>query len=412
MKRPFSRIERRTLLGIVAALATMSGFACTPNNNVKSGAPVLTEIKIVENGGAAVTTIPATVMDCPGSTTSAGTEGGTSDSGAGTPRVAATGGMCDPSIAICRLKSANNWCRCVPNPPAAAPMPSPCMDAGAPDAGGVPDASAADASAPGASDAAAPLGGTWNCDPFSPDSVALFVFDRLLDTAPLDPGDAGAVTNVGMLTLAPPPPMPVITTADYTSNGSPNEVVFPLFGDFLSDGPSLLFAGQPELPENSAITIVLDGNKVRAKDGKTPFTAPGLFSDGTLTFTTGGFIASLSVPQPPALPADAGACTPPLTAALPDMTPATLTFDNPVDPTVVSQHITVTATPVAGGGGPVPVAFTATSTDGLNVSIVPAAMANWPASSVISITVDASTPDLLGETLGAPVMNSFTTSAM
>ncbi len=382
MKRQFPRIERRALLGLAAALTTL-GAACSPNQSVQPGAPVLTEIKIVEGNGATVTSIPSDVAECPA------LDGGTS------------GGMCDPKVTICRLSSASNWCSCVPNPaPPGPPAPDPCVDAGTTTADAGTDAGApADAAA---TDAAAVLGGTWSCTPFSPTAVALFVFDRVLDTKPLDPGDAGGTLNPAMLTIAPTPPVSVALNADYASNGTPNEVIFPLLGAFRSDGPSLLFAGQPAFPATSAVTITLDANKVRAKDGKTVFTGPGFFAGGTLTYTTASFSASVTTPPttPPA--ADAGVCTPPPITVTPDKTPATVTFNNFVDPTVIASHITITA-------GGVPVTFTVTSMDGLNVSVVPDA--NWPASSTITITVDATAPDLVGDTLGAPVSGSFTTSA-
>jgi hypothetical protein len=72
---------------------------------------------------------------------------------------------------------------------------------------------------------------------------------------------------------------------------------------------------------------------------------------------------------------------------------------------VIAKHITITAIPPAVP----PVTFTTSSMDGLNVSIVPDA--NWPASSLITLTIDDSAPDLVGDTLGAPVLGSFTTSA-
>jgi hypothetical protein len=403
MKRQFPRIERRALLGLAAALTTL-GAACSPNNNVKPGAPVLTEVEIIENYGTAspaVTSIPSGVAECPTATTDGGADGAID----GGPAASINGGMCEPSVTICRQTSASNWCRCVANSQPSPPAPSPCMDAGS--------ATTADASTDaGAPDAPATPGGTWNCAPFSPNSVALFVFDRLLDTVPLDPGDAGAVTNAAMSMIVPKPRMSVAVTADYASNGSPNEIIFPLLGDLRVDGPSLLFAGQPELPANSTLTITLDGTKVRAKD-TTPFTGSGFFAGGTLTYTTRSFGASLSTPPttPPA--ADAGACTPPPTTVTPGKTPATVTFDNLVDPTVIAGHVTITAVSLSSGASST-VAVSATSMDGLNVSIAPAMKANWPESSTITITIDATAPDLVGDTLGAavPAPGVFTTSAM
>jgi hypothetical protein len=46
MKRLFPQIERPVLIGLAAALASF-GAACSPNQSVKPGAPVLTEIDIV-----------------------------------------------------------------------------------------------------------------------------------------------------------------------------------------------------------------------------------------------------------------------------------------------------------------------------------------------------------------------------
>jgi hypothetical protein len=396
MKRPFPLFE---VLGLTAALA-LAG-ACSPNTSVKPGAPVLTEIKLVENGSS-VTTIPASVAECPA------TAIGGSDAGI-------NGGMCDPSISICRLTSASNWCRCVPNPAPAGPTPPgpDCVDGGLVDAGTpAVDAGAdagADASSDAASDAAAPLGGTWNCGPFSPATAALFVFDRLLDTAPLGDGAASGATDLSTLTIAPPSAATIALGATYNSNGSPNEIIFPLLGDFFSDGPGLFFVAQPALPQSSIISMALDPTKVRAKDGKTAFASSGLL-DGSLAFTTAPFsgaVTATPVPPPPA--ADAGVCAPPPSTVPLDMTPIVLTFNNIVNPAAIGTHVTLTAT--APGGAVTPVPYTPTSGDGLNVSITP--NANWPASSVINFTLDAAAADVLGETIGAPGLSAtFTTSAM
>jgi hypothetical protein len=404
MKRLFPQIERPVLVGLAAALATL-GAACSPNQGVQPGAPVLTEIDIVENPYTAtsVTSIPSAAADCPTGAPSDG--GGAADAAPGSTMAAATGGMCDPTVAvpICRQVSANNWCRCVANTPPSPPPASTCTDAGTSDAGAAVADAAVDAGS-AASDAAAPLGGTWNCDPFAPTSVALFVFDRLLDTAPFDTGDGGGSPNVATTMISPTPPNPVTVTVDYTPNGSPNEIIFPLLGDFRSDSPSLLFAGQPTFPTASAVTVTLDPTKVRAKDGKTAFIGTGFFKAGSLTYTTAGFSDSITPPPTTPLAADAGACAIPPTTVTPDKTPATITFNNLVDPTAIAAHVTITATPVTG-----PIAFTATSMDGLNVSITPTD--NWPASSTITITVDATATDLDGDAVGAVQTVTFTTSA-
>jgi hypothetical protein len=382
MNRPFPRLE---VLGLTAALA-LAG-ACTPNTSVKPGAPVLIEMSVVESSGVGpvVTTFTSAAVEC--------------------PTGAATGGMCDPSAPTCRQTAASNWCRCTANSPASMPA---CTDGGTPDAG-TPDAGTPDASA---------LTGTFDCHLFSPNAMALFVFDRLLDSAPLDPGDAGGVTTAATVTVTPTPATPVVMSADYASNGSPNEIIFPLLGDFRSDGPSLLFSATPPFATGSADTIALDGTQVRAKDGKTPFTGMGLLAQGILTFSV-QFTGSVASPPTTALPADAGACTPAPTTVTPDMTPATATFNDAIanpaadgsfDVTAfATQHITVNATPVA-GGAPAAVPFTVATTDGFTLAITPDA--TWPASSNITIAIDATAPDAAGDLLGSIASTSFTTSAM
>src|SRR5450755_1706140 len=117
MNRPFPRLEG---LGLTGALALVG--ACTPNNSVKPGAPVLTEISIIENGGATITTVTPTTGFCP----------------AATPE----GGPCDSvAYAVCESETTNNLCRCVPNP-MMPPPPPPATDAGASD-GATPDGSSA-----------------------------------------------------------------------------------------------------------------------------------------------------------------------------------------------------------------------------------------------------------------------------
>jgi hypothetical protein len=394
MNRLFSRFE---LCGLTA-LAVL-GLACNPNQSVKPGAPVLTEIKIIENGGASITTISATTPDCASTVVDQG--------------------MCDPTlVALCRQAAAANWCRCNANPAPAAPPPAGpnCVDGGlvdaaAPtaDAGGTADAGAADAGA--TADAAVNLGGTWSCAPFAPVSMPLFVFDRVLDTAPFAANDAGAISNVAATSLTPMPTPAVDFTALYNSNGSPGEFVPPAFGDFLSDGPGLLFMASPGLPASTTVAVTLNPATVLAKDGHTAFAPGSSVLDGTLAYRTAALSASVSSqPTPPAPAADAGVCTPPPSTVALDMTPVVLTFNDYVDAATVAMHVTITAVPAPA----TPITFTATSMDNLNVTITPDA--NWPASSAITVAVDAATPDIFGDVLGAAAASSatttFTTSAM
>jgi hypothetical protein len=403
MNRPFPRFE---VLGLTAALALVG--ACTPNTSVKPGAPELIELSIVENGGASITTVKPETELCPGPTTE--------------------GGPCDAvRYAVCESVTTNNLCRCIPNP--APPPPPPPADAGASDAATSDAATTSDAAAADAatSDAGKPDGGaaspdsgaqsdaspdaapavptgTWSCT-FAATSSVLYVFDRVLDTEFL--GDGGGAPGLATISSDPTTPTTVTLNGDYASNGSPDSIIFPLLGAFRADGPSLLFTAAPALPAGAAVTVALDKTKVLAKDGRTHFTGTNLLFDGTITFATQPFTASeIVTPAPPAAAPDAGADA----AApnpLPDMTPATVTFTNIVDPATLAAHITVTAGPTM--TIPVDVA----SMDGLNVTIAPKMGASWPASSTITITIDATATDAVGDVLAAPVAPaSFTTSAM
>jgi hypothetical protein len=90
------------------------------------------------------------------------------------------------------------------------------------------------------------------------------------------------------------------------------------------------------------------------------------------------------------------------------MTPATAVFTNIVDPAALANHITVTGSPVPVVGSP-----TVASMDGLNVTIGPPKGTNWPAGTTITVTIDATATDIVGDVLAAPIAPvSFTTSAM
>ena len=425
MKRPFRGFE---VVGLAAALA--SGAACAPSNSVKSGAPVLIEVSIVEGGGATITSIPPGAAACPAGT--------------------ATGGMCyatgDHQDRTCFL--AQNWCRCAAAPAPAMQMPMPtCTDGGVAGtsgaagaaggaagaaagaaggaggaagaaagaaaggaagtaAGGAGGAAGADGGAAGAAGGAAGAppapDGIWNCAPFAPTAQALFTFDRVIDTRPFD-ADAGA--SVAATVAAGTPATPIASTTDYTPNGSPNELIFPAFGDFRADGPSLLVMPSPALPAGAAATIQLNPLAVHAKDGKTPFTDNGNFGGGVLTFTAAALTATVTPPAPPPLPADAGACATPNTDVALDA-PATITFNSPVDPTALLPAVTANVV-----GTDAPVIVTLSSMDGLNVTVAP--MDKWPANANIVISVAATAADKAGDVLGMSVSSdSFHTGAL
>ena len=131
MNRPFPRFE---VLGLTAALALVG--ACTPNNSVKPGAPVLDRSPSSKTGAATITTVTPTTGFCPDATP--------------------PGGPCDPvAYAVCESVTTTNLCRCVPNPPSSTPTPP--TDAGASDAA-TSDAAAA------TSDAGKPDGGAAASD--------------------------------------------------------------------------------------------------------------------------------------------------------------------------------------------------------------------------------------------------------
>jgi hypothetical protein len=406
MKRPFPRFE---VLGLTAALALAA--ACTPDNAVKPGAPVLTSLSIVENPGGfpytdTVTTVTATTGFCPAATKE--------------------GDACDPvAYPSCEAVPSNILCRCVAAPAHAAPphpAPAASSDAGTADAG-APDGSSAksDAGPPsdaGADGAAPTPAGTWSCS-FAPTAVVLYTFDRLLDTAPFN-NDAGNQSNAAMPpTFDPTPPSPVSLIGDYSPNGSPNLFIFNFYS-LRAAGPSLFFAATPTLPTGTTVGLTLNKTTVLAKDGRTSFTATtllpdgatssNLLIDGAITFVTQSLSVSVVTPPPPNTDAAA-----PL--VVPDMTAATATFNNIVcpqksdgtfDATGISKHITVTAVPAI----PATVTFDIACVDGFNVTITPSP--TWPASSSISISVDATAADVLGDTLGAAgaVTASFDTGAM
>ncbi len=310
MKRFFPRALPEAI-GFLGLVVLLNG-GCSEDQGVKPGAPVLIQLSILESGGSPVDITSDTPMCETGTASDAGTSdaGAATDAGAtasdggadagataatdggadasaeaGAPapmsipdEPAATGAACDPKKhGVCKLDAAN-WCRC--------------------------NANADDNTM-----------GMWNCDPFAPTSVVIATFDRLLDTDPLDPGDGGQTSrdDIAMLTAMPTPAKPVSSATDYSSTGATSGSVFNALGpyyfmNYRSGGPSLQIGGAPALPTSSKVTITLDPTKVMAKDGKTAFTATGMLANGSLTFTTAAFQASIGVPTaPPPPPADGGA---------------------------------------------------------------------------------------------------------
>ena len=346
MNRSFPSTAReafRVLVGLMMGAAA----ACTPNQGVKPGAPELIEFTIVQ-GGTTPTTVRPDTPDC-----KTGIVSGDACFPSGRMADAADGGTLDadvPPDGLCRLASAttNNWCTCV-------------------------------------ADGMDPNVGTWNCDPFANVTAVIAVFDRLLDTAPFDPGTA-PVTGV-MTTSATGVSATVDIQADYSATGDPHGLVFnlygPFFGNFRGDGPSLFGAPDPEFPSGATVMVSLQADKVHAKDGKTPYAGSGQLLGGTLVFTMAPFSAVLSPPDAMAMNPNA----------------VTLSFTNMADP---GSHVTATA-----NGTPVVIEL-ATGDGGSTYAVTPMGGGAWPAGATIVVTVDATTTNLLGQTIAAAATVTFT----
>jgi hypothetical protein len=90
------------------------------------------------------------------------------------------------------------------------------------------------------------------------------------------------------------------------------------------------------------------------------------------------------------------------------MDPITITFANPVDATTIAAHITVKANGTAFAAADITVDAGKDPTT-TTVTITPTAA--WPASSTITVVVDAATSDILGAALGADATAAFTTTS-
>jgi hypothetical protein len=329
MNRSFPSTAREALRFLVGAL--LCGSACVPDQGVKAGAPELIQFTIVQ-GGTTATTVKPDTPDC--------------------DTAIKTSDACDPRMdGLCRLASANNWCTCV-------------------------------------ADSTDMTMGAWNCDPFANVTAVIAVFDRLLDTAPFEPGDAPIA---GAMTTSATGGLPAVDIgADYSATGDQNGLIFnffgPLFfGNFRADGPSLFGVPDPEFPNASTIMVSLQADKVHAKDGKTPYKGTGQLQGGTLIFTMAPFAAALLAP-------DAMAMDPiSVTVAFTNMAP------NP------KAHVTAKANGA-------PIAVDVTGDDGSSTfAVTPMGGGAWPAGAMIEITMDATAQNLLGQMLAAaPDPLSFT----
>jgi len=360
MKRSFPPPARKALGALLGALAC--GAACEPNHNVKPGAPELIEFTIVQAGPKA-TTITSDKPDCAATT--------------------ATGDPCKPSVpppetpdTLCRLATATtmNWCMC------------------------------------NGTDPNDETKGAWNCDPFGDVTAVIAVFDRLLDTTPLDPGDAAGLTDVVMTSAAGGTTVDVLS--DYSSTGQQNGLIFNLFGpaffgNFRSDGPSLFTAPPgPAFASAQTLTFTLNGNKVLAKDGHTQFVGAGPLMGGSLTFMTAPFSVSVIPPDPMALMMDMTLSVP-ATVAFTNLV-ASDSMSGAIDPVTTITAATSTGTPIpivtktSDGGASFSV--NATTVDAMGMTVV----GPWPTGATVVITVAGTIKDLLGESLPAGATGMFT----
>jgi len=241
-------------------------------------------------------------------------------------------------------------------------------------------------------DATPNVPGAWSCDQISNVFAVIAVFDRVIDTAPFDAVEAGPIMDSIVTTSASSGAPAVSLQTNYSATGSPNGLVFNLYGPFFGnlrvDGPSLLSAPQPEFPSGATVTVALDANQVHAKDGTTPFTGVGPLSSGMLVFTMAPFTATMSPPDPMRYGADPNA--------------AVVTFTNFVDPADAPSHITATVDGIAAQ-------ITVMTGDGANFLVTPMAGAGvWPTGATVVISVDAAVKNLLAQPIGAVAPFTFT----
>src|SRR5689334_10740872 len=102
MNRWFPRSARKARFGGAVVLGAMVVGGCTPNNNVQPGAPVLTQL-IVLQAGTSPLTITGDTPEC---------TAGLADKAACFPMGQSTdpdGGMSTPDT-LCHLAASDDWC--------------------------------------------------------------------------------------------------------------------------------------------------------------------------------------------------------------------------------------------------------------------------------------------------------------
>jgi hypothetical protein len=350
MKRSFPPPAREVLAALVGALAC--GAACTPNHDVKPGAPELVELIIGQTAPPSVAAPPVTSVTVRPDTPDcvSGIVSGLACLPQG-QMVDADGGMDHPADGLCRDANNMTWCTCVPG-----------MD---------------------------PKVGAWDCSDIGDVFAVIAVFDRVLDTAPFDAVEAGPIMDSIVTTSANSGAPVVSLLTDYSPTGASIGLVFnvygPFFGNLRGDGPSLLSAPQPEFPSAATVTITLDASQVRAKDGTTPFTGTGPLSSGTLVFKTAQFSATITPPD---------MFTPIPIAPI-------VAFSNFVDPADAAAAITATA-----DGTALPVDLTTFNNS--HFMVTPKGSDHWPSGATVTVSVAPTITNLLGQAIAPVTPFTFT----
>jgi hypothetical protein len=230
--------------------------------------------------------------------------------------------------------------------------------------------------------------------PVSIPPLAQFVarFDRLLDPTPLERvTDAGIEGRANVASIeAPGAPG---TAISYTPNGDAR------FFLLLPPGPSVTVTAVPTLPSGSTVTVRLDRQSLRAKDGtSTAVLAPGVAD--TLTIQTAPFSAEVELP--PASATDGGAAPGPIVD--PDFV-GVVAFNN-LPEAAIADRVRVTARDAAGGAVTVTPRIRPSDRDPTRL-LVDAGEAGWPAGATVTITVDGAAADLLGMKMASAVTATF-----
>lgn len=211
----------------------------------------------------------------------------------------------------------------------------------------------------------------------SPRSSFTALFDNPIDFELVQDADAG-VGKPGVVTVTAPN-APMVTTL-YTPNGHHQfTLIYP-------KGPTITANLSPGLPSGVPVTVTLDAQKLRAKDGQPAIVPPGM---NVLSFVTAPFSVGPAAMQM-AYPADA-----PLTIAtsnLPEETFGTKVVVTGVGADMMALSLETEVKPVEGD----PTQFTIANKNGA-----------WPEGATITVTIAADAADFFGMPLAAPTVITF-----